>query len=425
MKYNYLRPDASKKERRQYNEARKAAKEKVRVNEILRMIPEEELSKITEAVGADKSVKKLKARSLFKLLIFSYLRREVLSLRKLSDDLDDPALQALLAEDEAVSMWHSGIQTKLSNINIEFFEKIYDIVYEKASKLYSPEILESEYSIKRYDSTLIPVFAHHISGMKVGNTSKKKNQIKFTTEFRDTLLPKMMFFKDQKHLSEETALAEIVLAQGHTPNEVSVTDAGLKGRKTFALFDENAINFVGRLTKNPRFEAIEDINHPQQEKPDGLTFIRDSKVYLFESSKNKPFPHPFRFVEYRINKTGEKLSLVTNLFDLPPQEIAKIYRKRWDIEVFFRFIKQELDFEHFVSYNDNAIMVQVYTKLIVAMFILIFKEHNGILSYKKAKSLFFKELLYSLFYDLLDNPETTAYFKTYLREYLSKDYDDL
>ena len=82
---------------------------------------------------------------------------------------------------------------------------------------------------------------------------------------------------------------------------------------------------------------------------------------------------------------------ITNVFDLSAKEIAKAYRRRWDIEVFFRFIKQELNVSHLVSLNKNGIEVMLYMTLIVAMLILIYKKANK-LGYKTAKRRFKMEL---------------------------------
>ncbi|MFN0036493.1 MAG: hypothetical protein ACKVUS_15620 [Saprospiraceae bacterium] len=70
-------------------------------------------------------------------------------------------------------------------------------------------------NIKRYDSTMIAVFSHLLEGMKVGNTSKKKNQVKLTTELLGDFEVRMRFFKDQDHLGEEAALKEMIQSQMH------------------------------------------------------------------------------------------------------------------------------------------------------------------------------------------------------------------
>lgn len=83
---------------------------------------------------------------------------------------------------------------------------------------------------------------------------------------------------------------------------------------------------------------------------------------------------------------------LTNDFRRPAREIVEAYRRRWDIEVFFRFLnriaeRQELNESHFISLNKYGIQVMLYMTLIVAMMVLIYKKANG-LSYKTAKRRF-------------------------------------
>ena len=82
---------------------------------------------------------------------------------------------------------------------------------------------------------------------------------------------------------------------------------------------------------------------------------------------------------------------LTNNFECSPKEIAQAYRRRWDIEVFFRFLKQELNLSHLVSLNKNSIQGMLYMTLIVAMVVLMYKKANNI-GYKTAKRRFSMEV---------------------------------
>jgi IS4 transposase len=82
---------------------------------------------------------------------------------------------------------------------------------------------------------------------------------------------------------------------------------------------------------------------------------------------------------------------ITNDFELTAKEVADYYTRRWDIEFFFRFIKQELNVSHLVSFSKNAMEVMIYMTLIVAMLVLIYKKANN-LGYKTAKRRIVMEL---------------------------------
>ncbi len=82
---------------------------------------------------------------------------------------------------------------------------------------------------------------------------------------------------------------------------------------------------------------------------------------------------------------------VTNNLNLSAQQVSEYYHRRWDIEVFFRFIKQELNFSHLISLNKNGIEVMLYMTMITSMLLLIYKKHNNI-GYKTAKRRFMMEM---------------------------------
>jgi transposase len=91
----------------------------------------------------------------------------------------------------------------------------------------------------------------------------------------------------------------------------------------------------------------------------------------------------FRIISFKPANRDNQIVLITNIIELAANEIAEMYRRRWDIEVFFRFIKQELNFSHFLSLNENGIQVVLYMTLITAMLVMIYKKENEI-GYKTA-----------------------------------------
>ena len=66
------------------------------------------------------------------------------------------------------------------------------------------------------------------------------------------------------------------------------------------------------------------------------------------------------------------------MLNIDVEEILSYYKKRWDIEVFFRFLKQELNFSHITSTNPNGIAVMMYMTMIAAMFVLVYKKLNNV-----------------------------------------------
>lgn len=392
------------------------------VNDLLNLLPNSLIEELSTELKADKWVKKLKAGVLFKLVLYSLLNSERFSLRVMESNAKDPFFKALAPAFEADDVTWTGIRDRLIHLKVDFARRLYEHTYGEVSRLYDNKTLES-YHVQRYDSTMIATFSHLLSGMKVGNTAKGKTQVKLTTELKDDFLIKMDFHSDQAHLSEETALKEAILKAAHSSEAVTVFDKGLKSRLSFVEFDEKETLFVGRLTENPRYDLL----YPHWQELDNtadteeLEFIQDSVVHLYQSAASEPLERKFRLIQFRRKLDGQTLSFITNLWDVQAITIADIYRRRWDIEVLFRFLKQEMNLTHFVCNDTNAIQVMLYFTMIAAMLVLIFKKKNAIKSYKIAKIQFFKELFYSIFLDILEQPQALEWLKENMKKFVKRE----
>ena len=126
-------------------------------------------------------------------------------------------------------------------------------------------------------------------------------------------------------------------------------------------------------------------------KTDSLKIYSDSWVYLF-SEGSKKANHPVRYIKCKQLTTKEELVFVTNIADLPPEQITDLYKRRWDIEVFFKFLKQQLNFSHLINRSENGIRIMLYSTLIAAVLLLVYKKKNGLSGYKIMKQKFVQDL---------------------------------
>ena len=169
-----------------------------------------------------------------------------------------------------------------------------------------------------------------------------------------------------------------------------------------AAFSKESICFIARSKENRKYVELEQIPFTDSDLG-GLELIRDSKVYLYtgqpvmDKRGNKYYrqelvEEPLKLIVARSkDESATEYWFITNDFELRPKEIANAYRRRWDIEVFFRFIKQELNASHLISLNKNGIEVIFYMTLITAMLVLIYKRANNV-GYKAAKRRFAMEI---------------------------------
>lgn len=388
------------------------------VTDLTSLIKDEVLERLSREVEADKWVIKLKAPSVFKLILYSLLEDERLSLRIMETNYSTPSFKAYAPETLDKHTAHSSIRDRLVNINADYFKSLHSHVGIMLNKHFGEKQL-AYYNIKRYDSTMISVFSHVLEGMKVGNTSKKKNQVKITTELINDFEVRMRFFTDQDHLGEEVALKEMIQSVSHNKSDLIVFDRGLKSRATFCELNNEATKtqFVTRLNDRNRYKVLRTHQDVPTDSIDGLDFIEDSIVYLYGDG-GKLVKEEFRVIQVDVKKNGKKIWFLTNILFLPAHLIAQVYRMRWQIEVFFRFIKQEMNLTHFVCNDVNAIQVMLYCTLIAAMLILVYKKQNNMLSYKIAKKRFAEELKAAFILDLIQTEHGLTLYKRILQEHI-------
>jgi hypothetical protein len=120
--------------------------------------------------------------------------------------------------------------------------------------------------------------------------------------------------------------------------------------------------FVSRMRDNAVFEVLEEGCVPQQGH-----IIKDQLIRFSGRFSRKKCPHVLRRVEARRSDTGEILVFVTNHHRLAASTIAAIFKDRWQIELFFKALKQNLKIKTFVGTSANAVKTQIWTALIAML----------------------------------------------------------
>jgi IS4 transposase len=102
--------------------------------------------------------------------------------------------------------------------------------------------------------------------------------------------------------------------------------------------------------------------------------ICDQTIVLTGTDSASDYPVPLRRVSYRDPETGQKLDFLTNDFTLPAQTIAELYRLRWQVELFFKWIKQHLRIKTFFGTSDNAVRTQIWIAISVYLLVAIARK---------------------------------------------------
>jgi hypothetical protein len=355
---------------------------KVSVKQLLSLIPDEELGRLAGQTSVDYWASVLYGKSMFYLLLYGLADSEKTSLRSLEDIFNSQRFKFLFNLGLDQTTRYNSISSRLATMNVAFFEEAYKLIF----KLFRDHFSEKEalgYNIVRVDSTMVAETANKLEkGMHVGSKTDKK-QIKYTVCLEDLLPSSVQVFTEQSQLNEDLTIPSTILKMiDPHPDTVFVFDRGVQSRKAYEDITQKEWMFVTRVKENTRYKVVEELSTVKGIQIGNLIVEADDWVYLY-TGDNKKTNTPFRLLRTK-NKQGKSFLFLTNMKDAAAEDIIMIYKKRWDIEVFFRFIKQELNFSHFISTNVNGIKIIVYMTLILSMLIHIYKKYNSV-GFKTAK----------------------------------------
>ncbi len=146
------------------------------------------------------------------------------------------------------------------------------------------------------------------------------------------------------------------------PGTILVMDRGYVDYAWFGQLTTDEVFFVTRLKDNALYEVVE-----RRAVPERSHVRRDEVIRLTGVAAATKCPHPLRRVEVVAPATGDILVFVTNHLAFGATTIAAIYKDRWQVELFFKALKQNLKIKTFVGTSANALKVQVWTALIAML----------------------------------------------------------
>ena len=150
------------------------------------------------------------------------------------------------------------------------------------------------------------------------------------------------------------------------PGATYVFDLGYYDYAWWARMDAAGCRIVTRFKSNTPLRVIAELPLPE------ASAILSDRIGLLPrrqaNSRKNPFSDPIREVRVRL-ETGKELRILCNDLDAPAQEIADLYKRRWAIELFFRWVKQTLKIRHFLGRSENAVRTQIAVALIAYLLI--------------------------------------------------------
>ena len=388
---------------------------KTNIQQILRLIPDGLLSKLAINTKVDYCAKVLQGERIFYLLLYALLKSNRISQRYLEDVFKSSSFKFLFNYSVDLKVSHSSVSERLSKINLDFFKLSYEAIYERYNQLYKSKEQECLHLI-RVDSSMVAEAGVKLKqGMLVGkkktkNPADSKKQIKYTMAYDGEKVCGAKSYTESCYLSEDIAippLLEELIIKDIEHKNIYVFDRGVSALSSFNLLSKNETLFVGRIKTNRKKQIVSSLLKEDTDKDLGsLELISDDIIHLYDTEEGCFTQLPYRLVaakrkieldttrpqnKGKVKRVENELHFITNDFEKSAKEIADNYKRRWDIEVFFKFIKQELNFKHFLSVSENGLHVMMYMTLITAMLLMIYKKENGI-GFNTAKRRFTIEI---------------------------------
>jgi hypothetical protein len=381
--------------------------EKVSVKTLLGYLPDSLLDDLSIEHKVDKQVKKLEGKIVFKLLLYGVLSSSQLSLNVLISLFDKVGFRSLIGVDNSFTTKRNSLADRLISLNSDYFKALFEESVTLFSKHFPARQING-YNVHMFDSTMVACSAKLLDfGMQTGRKSKdethKYSHLKFTIGYNGHIPEKIKFYHQDTDLSEDIPLSSVIKSMTFSSKDVAVFDRGLKSRKIFdelSQKDEQQRLFVCRINPTSNFKIIEN-KHLSNNQSNTLTILSDQIIKLYDE-KRKQTKADFRLViAQKKDETQDEIFFLTNITDdLSALDITEIYRLRWEIERFFRFIKQNLNFSHLISRDYNAIKSMTYVMLIAAMFIALFNKLNNRTGFKMSKLALIYELEIELIKEL-------------------------
>lgn len=148
-----------------------------------------------------------------------------------------------------------------------------------------------------------------------------------------------------------------------------VMDRGFIDFERLSRFDAAGSFFVTRAKSNLRFQRLDA---KPVDKATGL--ICDQRIGLTVFSSQQGYPKALRRIRYTDPDSGQRLVFLTNHFDLPALTVCALYRMRWQVELFFRWIKQHLRIKAFYGTSENAVKTQIWIAVCVYVLVAIVRK---------------------------------------------------
>lgn len=317
------------------------------------------IQKMIDIAGLDKYVKKLDTLTFINLFIYAQLKK-LDSLKGISNALTRKKTVQRLAGIGSISK--SQLSRKNREIPHEIFEVILRHLIQKVHQMLGP--VKAEKALDKLNLIDSSTISMCLSGYEWADFRETKSGIKIHTSVmlcEEDVFPNKVIPTPARP-ADETQLDALII-----PDEdvLNVFDRGYFNFKTYDAYSDAGTKFATRIKANTKVHVIEEL------PVEASSFITRHAIVKIGTMKNE-----LQLVETR-DSEGNKIRIVCNDAKRSAIEISDIYRNRWKIELFFKWIKQHLVIKKLYGKSENAVYNQVYLAMITFCLTLLIKNKLG------------------------------------------------
>jgi IS4 transposase len=275
-------------------------------------------------------------------------------------------------------LYHLGFSKKpsrstISRVNASRNPEIYERFFYKLKEVLQPKLIRKKFdfdltkALKIIDSTTVEL---SIKIFKWAKFRYNKGALKIHTSFNLTdQIPEFINMTDGK-------TGDINGINFNSYHDCILTfDRAYIDFGWLSILDKNNVTYVCRAKKNFIFNYL-----GQHQKATVKGILKDEVIEFKSKHSKEIYPRKLRLVTFVDKDTGEVYRYMTNNFEYPAEVIAYIYKKRWEIELFFKWIKQNLKIKTFFGISENAVKTQIWIAMIYYMVLRYIQGQTNISS---------------------------------------------
>lgn len=337
-------------------------------SQVLHFIPRNFVTAAARELGTDYYCKRFRTFDHLVTMMYATLH-QCTSLREVTT--------GMLAWEDRIT--HLGIsahprRSTLADANKRRDPAVFEKIYFKLLERYAPLLPDSRRRSKKdnlyiFDSTSIALFQEILKGSGLSAAGgKRKGGIKVHTLLRaDQDVPCMIRFSEGA-ANDGRFLKEVRLPKG----SVLVVDKGYRDYTTYNRLTTDKVTWVTRHRDHSVYKVVENNLVSDYQQSRGVR--TDQQIVLGHEHNKKSIKVPCRMVTYKDRTTKKVFQFITNNNAVAASTIAGYYEQRWQIETFFKRIKQNYPLQYFLGDNENAIKIQIWIALITDLILKVIKK---------------------------------------------------